>query len=124
MAQLKSGTTIGGNIAYHTGNLPSSTPTTAQVLSATAGASAGAVGTYVMARRTDAGTVGYNSTRAGSGLRPSSSVTRTGNSTSTRDGYYTGSPSTTLSGTWRAMGASSSLANNDFTTVTLWLRIS
>ena len=26
MAQLKSGTTIGGNTAYHTGNLPSSAP--------------------------------------------------------------------------------------------------
>ena len=26
MAQLKSGTTIGGNTAYHTGNLPSSSP--------------------------------------------------------------------------------------------------
>ena len=67
------------------------TPTTSNVLAATAGASAGAVGTYAFLGNTST-TTSYaaGSTRSGSGLRYTSSET-TG---------YSGTPS----GTWRCKG--------------------
>src|SRR5690606_10715372 len=54
--------------------LPSSAPTTAQVLNATAGASAGGVGTYAFLRRTSSSGSGPGTTQSGSGLRYSDSM--------------------------------------------------
>jgi hypothetical protein len=83
--------------------------TTANVLNATAGAAAGAVGTYALAVLVSgSGTVSFGSTTLGSNLRPSSSNASPAGSA--------------LSGTWRCMGVAAVAA--DPTGVTLWLRIS
>ena len=101
----------------------SSTPTTSDVLTATAGASAGAVGTYIMARQISNGvTYILGSTASGSVLYPAN--TYQSGSSSGYDSRY-GS----LSGTWRCMGetniyngtAAGSTANVQTTS---WLRIS
>ncbi len=89
----------------------STTPTTAQVLTATAGATVGAVGTYALAKYAFDTTAAAGSTHAGSNLQPVSlSPINT----------YTATPNgSALSGTWRAMGY---LAN--WVPVTLFVRIS
>ena len=87
---------------------PSSAPTTAQVLSATAGASAGAVGTYAYlgsSSGVSSLTVGTN--YAGSSLRYA------GVSIGTNGSYVDnnvntisdGDSSTSVSGTWKCMGS-------------------
>jgi hypothetical protein len=76
----------------------STTPTTDQVLTATAGASAGAVGTYCTAQSLS--DIAINGTTAGSNLR----------------GINSHNPS--FSGTWKNMGASISTFQRT------WLRIS
>lgn len=73
-------------------------PTTAQVLSATAAAAFGAVGTYAFLRPTATTDITQGSTHAGSGLRPNGGVT------STSSGSATMSDGTAPAGTWRAMG--------------------
>ncbi len=94
-----------------------SAPTTAQVLTATAGASVGAVGTYATCYHTGGGgvTVNPGATVAGSALR------------------YAGNGGFPVSvagptGTWRCMGYISSAAAGCCSTIysntTLWLRIS
>lgn len=93
----------------------SSTPTTDQVLTATAGASAGAVGTYgFLAVAATSGNTSVGGTRAGSGL------------------YWSNGPGSPVSlsspaGTWRAMGdgraAQSSCGGTTYFS-TVWLRIS
>jgi len=85
------------------------TITTAQVASATAGVTAGAIGTYMMARYSGATTKNFGDTAPGSELVPSNAT-----------GNNVGSPQT---GTWRCMGytISSSTSGN---LTTLWLRIS
>ncbi len=83
------------------------TPTTADVLNATAGASVGATGTYALLNRDPPSALGPGSTLAGSALFYSSC-----------EGQQNGSPS----GTWRLMGMISSLAGRGNTSV--WLRIS
>jgi hypothetical protein len=86
----------------------STTPTTDQVLTATAGASVGAVGTYALAGPTAAIAQIPGATRAGSGLR-----------------YSTGdTPGGVLinAGTWRLMGGYPSGTSG--TSSSVWLRIS
>lgn len=90
----------------------SATPSTADVLSATAGASVGAVGTYaLLTRQNGAGATSSGSTRAGSELRYSSTGAN-----------ISGTPS----GTWRAMGYITTTADEAggqvTSAVTLWLR--
>lgn len=85
------------------------TPSTADVLNATAGASGGAVGTYAFCYNNSASALSIGSTVAGSSLLFSSSGA---------------SFSGTASGTWRCMGyASTSPSSGTFLT-TLFLRIS
>jgi hypothetical protein len=102
-----------------TTSVSASAPTTAQVLSAYAGAAAGGVGTYVMASQEPNTTNArsYNSTYAGSALRVA------GN---TGSGNVTGISS--LSGTWRhlgwAYGTSGGDGTNTYYFSTLYLRIS
>jgi hypothetical protein len=87
-------------------------PTTAQVLSATAGATAGAVGTYMTAMWVGGGsTISPGSTGAGSNLRAAGGTDQ--------GQFQTGGG---LSGTWRCMGFGGVI--NGFNAVTLWLRIS
>ena len=85
----------------------STSPTTDQVLSATAGASVGAVGTYAWCQ-VNSGSFNQNTTTSGSNLRGYNDTTIT-------------NPS--FSGTWRNMGAIT--ATTGVTRAqTLWLRIS
>jgi hypothetical protein len=97
--------------------------TTASVLSATAGASLGAVGSYAMLARTTTNQyVSQGSTYAGSGLMGAGTIYYP---SSTSNGYYAPWGST-VSGTWRAMGNSSSQPNNStggFYHGTIFLRI-
>lgn len=95
-------------------------PTTTQVLTATAGASAGAIGTYAFAINISLTSVPFGSTIAGSSLKPAAMGLV--DNPDAAAGYNTG----TLSGTWRAMGHGSSFAYGSTThnAVTLWLRVS
>jgi hypothetical protein len=117
-ARLGSGTPGTGNFLRGDGSwqaVPVSAPTTAQVLTATAGASAEAVGTYAFARRMTTGTSANNSTIAGSSLRWSNAngATQTG---------YTIHP--TLAGTWRCMAYLIQTGTTGSQATGLWLRIS
>lgn len=99
MAITVSGTTITFNDAT-TQTTAATAPTTAQVLSATAAATAGAVGTYAWVANGANGSVAFGSTMAASAIKPSSTYTLA------CCGRLTNYISTTsLSGTWRMMGA-------------------
>ena len=105
----------------------SSAPTTNQVLSATAGATAGEVGTYAWLWDMGNTATNVNGTRAGSNFRYSGF-----SAGSTADTDRAGSPDTrgaggTPSGTWRCMGRSAAgqdIYGNNLYPLTLWLRIS
>lgn len=99
---------------------------TSTILSATAGASAGDVGTYMIARRAGV-VVSFGSTTAGSGLTPISVMTGITNSYAFgAGGAFTGGAA--QSGTWRCMSIASadiSGGGSDIiTSAALWLRIS
>ena len=83
--------------------------TTSAVLAATAGATAGGIGTHVFAR-TSVTSVSFGGTTSGSNLFPAA-ITVGGNDQTS---------GTALSGTWRCMGIKTSSANS----ITVWLRIS
>lgn len=93
--------------------------TSSAVGTATAGLSAGAVGTYMLAQTGDTSAYATASTVAGSNLYPSAAYSYDATS-GTAASNTTG---TAQSGTWRAMGNRDSGAANN-RTVTLWLRIS
>ena len=98
-------------------------------ISAGASTTYNAVGTYVFADRPSSGGISYNSTYAGSGLRPAGISSETNPSADnilniSAQGYgYTG-PASTLSGTWRAMGDESAYPSYTFNRLTLFVRIS
>jgi hypothetical protein len=107
--------TSGGSGAAPSWTTISSTPTTAQVLSATAGATAGAVGTYVFAAVDSSSLVtNPNATQAGNRMNYASATVYPG------DGN--GAKSSGLSGTWRCMGYQDGTFPQSCATV--WLRIS
>lgn len=86
-------------------------PSTADVLAATAGASAGAVGTYAyLIRTTSKGTIVEGSTYAGSGLRYSAGGPFQTLTNSYRSNYVWTAAGGTVAGTWRALGAAGSNA--------------
>jgi len=93
--------------------------TSAAVGTATAGLSAGAVGTYMLAQTGDTSAYATAATVAGSNLYPSAAYSYDATSGSAASNT-TGAAQ---SGTWRAMGNRDSGAANN-RTVTLWLRIS
>lgn len=93
----------------------STTPTTDQVLTATAGASVGAVGTYAFMVPTASITYTQGATRAGSGLRYSSVYSVAGDSATVNNG-------STAAGTWRVMGSTGGFGSVQWASV--WLRIS
>lgn len=97
------------------------TPTTAQVLTATAGATGGDVGTYAFLQKQNTGTFELNSTLAGSNLR-----TVFVNSRPDQGGVNTSEATGTVSGTWKVMGRLGQFTQgyNTFqTTASLCLRI-
>ena len=100
----------------------STTPTTAQVLSATAGAAVGDVGTYAYLIDTTANiSVIPGTSYAGSGLRYSSQST---NSLTSASGYSVGHTySSGPSGTWRAMGGRTQTGTYTYV-ATLYVRVS
>jgi hypothetical protein len=100
---------------------PSSTPTTAQVLSATAGATAGAVGTYAWLVYTSGGPISAGSTFAGSTLRYASIIANGAWNTNPTP-FPDAASSSTLSGTWRVLGTS--IYSSSYNPGTLFLRIS
>ena len=114
---------VGGTVAVASSGTPSSstflrgdntwaavstTPTTQQVLDATAGATAGAVGTYGLFILRSGSNVAAGDTRAGSALAFTDAA---------------GVVGATPTGTWRAMGITS-LVNAGNNSVTVFLRIS
>ena len=98
------------------------TPSTADVLAATAGASVGAVGTYAWLQWENnfPATASAGTTTAGSNLRyGTASLHRT--TYSSARGWYIGTPA----GTWRIMGAfNGNGSSNTGGGHSLWLRIS
>ena len=103
-----------------------SAPTTAQVLTATAGAAVGDVGTYAYLARVTGGPVAAGTTVAGSGLRfaaGASFVLSCGSWAVANGGG--GQPfSSAPSGTWRCMGMIAGNASGTLVLTTMWLRIS
>lgn len=97
------------------------TPTTDQVLTATAGATAGAVGTYAFGK---AGvSVAFGSTTAGSNITPTAAPWASSSGVNT----WSFPVGTALSGTWRAMGTQTAVISGgcgNYQGATLWLRIS
>ena len=98
----------------------STTPTTAQVLSATAGASTGAVGTYAFLGIANTSNVSTGGTLAGSSLRYIGIRGVFADNTVDLQGHQGNGG--TPSGTWRAMGRANRFFN--IPGGTIWLRIS
>lgn len=88
-----------------------SAPSTADVLNATAGASQGAVGTYILGYNTSGTTISPGGTLAGSSIQNAGLGESGGSAVIVKTG--------TLSGTWRCMGYSQP-GNSGY--VTVWLR--
>jgi hypothetical protein len=102
-------------------------PTTDQVLAATAGASYGAVGTYAWLASRDTSSIVAGSTYAGSGLVPAgvySTSSLSDNSVASGNQSAIGVGSGALSGTWMAMGSFTFGDGNAYTRGTLFLRVS
>jgi hypothetical protein len=97
---------------------PPAAPTTSQVLSATAGAALGAVGTYAsLGRGTGSTTLTPGTTYAGSGLRYAGLRIQSDSNSNT----YASISSTAPAGTWRCVGYAGSCDRGQ---VTVFLRIS
>ena len=112
MALISNGTTIasGGSLSVST------TPTTSQVLSATASASVGSVGTYAMLKNSS-----HSSYTEGTTVSTSNNLSFGSNS----DGYNRGDNNNVwVSGTWRVMGSVRDTNNNNQGKTSVWLRIS
>jgi hypothetical protein len=128
MAKLSAtGTPGSGNYLRGDGSWQavSSTPTTAQVLSATAGATAGAVGTYMLATG-GSSDIAFGGTIAGSSLNPVSTAATARFNSSIAVALDRGAAQ---SGTWRAMGTYTYYRQSNYSGgwlygATLWLRIS
>lgn len=102
-------------------------PTTAQVLNATAGASAGAVGSYMFGAANPTSTaVSFGATRAGSQINPTGGWMQWFNGAAASS--VTATLGSTQSGTWRCMGVTSRVSGGacglEYSAATLWLRIS
>ena len=94
--------------------------TTATVLAATAGATVGAVGTYLFAIPNNTTIYATGSTIAGSALLPVGAQTFDGAPSTSREA----GTGTAQTGTWRCMGTRSTASGSVGNVATLWLRIS
>jgi hypothetical protein len=126
-ARLGSGTPSSSNFLRGDGSwqaVPAAAPSTAQVLTATAGASVGAVGTYAFARRTSITGTNTGDTVAGSALAYGAGTSGFA-MTAYQGPQPSGSPGgSTLSGTWRCMGHAPTFSAGTIVVATLFLRIS
>lgn len=129
---VTNGNGVSGDITI---SATSTAPTTAQVLSAYAGASAGDVGTYMVAWNTTGTQISSNGTIAGSSLRYVTSSANTPAEdydpfqfrTLYNNTTFPTSYTSTLSGTWRAIGYGMGRRSNSLDiewVPSLWLRIS
>jgi hypothetical protein len=111
--------TISGSWPNQTVTAAGGAPTTEQVLTATAGLTAGAVGSYMFANRSTVNaSLAYNATVAGSQISPSGAIQYAE--------INAQSAGTTLTGTWRLLGNMSdgSGLNQQFAIRSLFIRIS
>ncbi len=117
-SELGSGTPSASNFLRGDGSwqVISTTPTTDQVLTATAGAAAGAVGTYALARNDSGSTVSFGNTVAGSNLTPAGGAFASGSGLNLWTAGGSG-----FAGTWRNMSRSAGGVDAEFS---LFLRIS
>jgi hypothetical protein len=123
-----SGVSVGPSVTFGDATVQTTAagaPTTAQVLTATAGASAGAVGTYCFAQ--GSGYLVFGSTKAGSSLRAAGAAFTVFQDAGIGSMSFDGSSgigfnSSTLSGTWRCLGMGANLSG--WNTAALYLRIS
>jgi hypothetical protein len=101
-------------------------PTTDQVLTATAGASAGAVGTYTFARTNDFSDVAIGATTAGSNLLPTSAAYRISTPGSPGNKEAAFLTAAARAGTWRCMAQQDSEGSGElgWRGASLFLRIS
>ncbi|CAB4172147.1 hypothetical protein UFOVP924_50 [uncultured Caudovirales phage] len=123
-----------GNVLTSNGTTWASTaptaaaPSTAQVLTATAGATAGAVGTYALLGNASGGaTLTAGTTYAGSSLAYAGFARQNaGFANVSQHAVFSAGAASTVSGTWRAMGTSAAWTNCCGTSrpATLFLRIS
>ena len=103
------------------------TVTTSAVLTATASASYGAVGTYAWLNYNSTTPFTENTTVAGSSLLPAGTFS---NTTITGDSSFNGSTNfftaggSAMSGTWRSMARSNTNSGSNYARMGLWLRIS
>jgi hypothetical protein len=112
--------TISGSWPNQTVTAAGGAPTTAQVLTATAGASSDAVGTYAFLKHNTGGTVVSAGTNyAGSALVFSGA----GAGSSSPASVTTGTSGSVPSGTWKAMGTTTPY-DSGYKAITLFLRVS
>lgn len=112
--------TSGGSGAVSTWTTISATPTTAQVGTASAGFAVGDVGTYAfLSYNTATATISAGTNYAGSGLLFSGVVSAQG---APGAAALSGTPGSTPSGTWKAMGAMSGVSGG-YVATTLFLRV-
>jgi len=104
--------TVGGTSILGSGDIATGGSTTA-----------GAVGTYafLIENVANATALAFGGTRAGSSLRPSSLNGESSGGVYWGVTYFSAS---TVSGTWRLMGAYHSITNANDQPITLWVRIS
>lgn len=126
-------TVRGTDILFNDGTTQStagSAVNTTTVLNATAGATAGSVGTYAFLGETTNTTTSIGGTRAGSALRYVAVTSTISNAwgVTSLSGIRGQGSTTAPAGTWRAMGSSSIFVCACFSLTerpaTLWLRIS
>ena len=128
------GITFGDATSQTTAATAAAFVTTTNVLNATAGASAGAVGTYAFLRHTTGADYAFGATLAGSSLVPAGVgaatwALYTAASASSLAITYGSYQNSAQSGTWRCMGVGSNVVDANCppsatTAASLWLRIS
>ena len=116
-------TPTAGNQAANKAYVDAAGVSASDILNATAGASAGAVGTYAWLYSSNRTLFSFGGTIAGSNLRVSGS-SRSTDSSRVGGQYMANVGATTVSGTWRAVSRVAGLRDSGWTSEGLFLRIS